>query len=62
MLKDKKVTTAIFCFAYGNGECTILNTNDCGGCKFFKTKTEFEKGFKLSRGANSDFEVIEDEN
>lgn len=30
------------CFAYVNGKCSALETKDCDGCSFYKTKEQYE--------------------
>ncbi len=37
------VCTRCDCFAFDNGGCAVLTANCSGGCRFFKTREQFDK-------------------
>ena len=54
-MKKKKITNTN-CFAYSNGECSVLNEEKgakCKDCRFFKTniqvKKERKEAFKMAQ-------------
>lgn len=37
------------CFAYEARDCKVLRKKDCEGCRFYKTKEQFERDQEFAR-------------